>query len=207
MPTRSPAWWAANLREHLESVRRNRSLNRLLTDVELPVGPHDLEVQPMDAQAVRDIFARLEFKTLIPRVAELAGIEQQMAAVTSAAAVPMPVAVQPGPADLLAWLDAAAGRCRRDTRPRGRPPSPRRLRDDGCRRRGRLDDRGLDRADRLARLRCAEGLHRCQAAGQGAPSRGAPPRRPDIRCAARRLAAPPELSRQVARRPRRALPR
>ena len=36
----------------------------------------------MDAQAVRDIFARLEFKTLIPRVAELAGIEQQMAAVT-----------------------------------------------------------------------------------------------------------------------------
>lgn len=99
----------ANLREHLESVRRNRSLNRLLTDVELPVGPHDLEVQPMDAQAVRDIFARLEFKTLIPRVAELAGIEQQMAAVTSAAAVPMPVAVQPGPADLLAWLDAAKG--------------------------------------------------------------------------------------------------
>ena len=98
-----------NLREHLDSVRRNRSLNRLLTDVELPVGPHDLEVQPMDAQAVRDIFARLEFKTLIPRVAELAGIEQQMAAVTSAAAVPMPVAVQPAPADLLAWLDAAQG--------------------------------------------------------------------------------------------------
>ena len=96
-----------NLREHLDSVRRNRSLNRLLTDVELPVGPHDLEVQPMDAQAVRDIFARLEFKTLIPRVAELAGIEQQMAAVTSAAAVPMPVPVQPATADLRAWLDSA----------------------------------------------------------------------------------------------------
>jgi DNA polymerase-1 len=96
-----------NLREHLDSVRRNRALNRLLTDVELPVGPADLEVQPMDAQAVRDIFARLEFKTLIPRVAELAGIEQQMAAVTSAAAVPMPAVVEPAADDLRAWLDAA----------------------------------------------------------------------------------------------------
>ncbi|WP_345802495.1 DNA polymerase I [Microbacterium sp. AZCO] len=98
-----------NLREHLDSVRRNRTLNRLLRDVELPLGPADLEVQPMDAQAVRDIFARLEFKTLIPRVAELAGIEQQMAAVASAAAVPMPVPVEPAPDALPAWLAAAKG--------------------------------------------------------------------------------------------------
>jgi len=96
-----------NLREHLDDVRRNRTLNRLLTDVELPVGPHDLEVRPMDAQAVRDIFSRLEFKTLIPRVAELAGIEQQMAAVTSAAAVPMPAPSEPAAAELRTWLDAA----------------------------------------------------------------------------------------------------
>ena len=99
----------SNLREHLDDVRRNRTLNRLLRDVELPVTVADLEVQPMDAQAVRDIFARLEFKTLIPRVAELAGIEQQMAAVTSAAAVPMPVPIEPSPADLRAWLDDADG--------------------------------------------------------------------------------------------------
>jgi DNA polymerase-1 len=99
----------SNLREHLDDVRRNRKLNRLLTDVELPLAPADLEVQPMDAQAVRDIFSRLEFKTLIPRVAELAGIEQQMAAVTSAAAVPMPVSVEPAPDALRAWLDAAKG--------------------------------------------------------------------------------------------------
>ncbi|WP_243074741.1 DNA polymerase I [Microbacterium sp. SS28] len=98
-----------NLREHLDDVRRNRSLNRLLTDVELPLGPLDLEVQPMDAQAVRDIFARLEFKTLIPRVAELAGIEQQMAAVTSAAAVPMPAPAELAPDALRAWLEAAQG--------------------------------------------------------------------------------------------------
>ncbi len=98
-----------NLREHLDDVRRNRSLNRLLTDVELPVGPADLDVQPMDAQAVRDIFARLEFKTLIPRVAELAGIEQQMAAVTSAAAELAPPAGEVDAPGLLAWLDAAEG--------------------------------------------------------------------------------------------------
>lgn len=98
-----------NLREHLDDVRRNRSLNRLLTDVELPLGPADLEVQPMDAQAVRDIFARLEFKTLIPRVAELAGIEQQMAAVASAAAVPMPVPREPSADEVLSWLEAVEG--------------------------------------------------------------------------------------------------
>lgn len=96
-----------NLRDNLDAVRRNRGLNRLLTDVELPVTVADLEVKPMDAQAVRDIFARLEFKTLIPRVAELAGIEQQMAAVASAAAVPMPVPLEPSAADLVAWLEAA----------------------------------------------------------------------------------------------------
>lgn len=98
-----------NLREHLDDVRRNRRLNRLLTDVELPYGPDDLEVQPMDAQAVRDIFSRLEFKTLIPRVAELAGIEQQMAAVSSAAAELAPVAQQLAPTQFAAWLAAATG--------------------------------------------------------------------------------------------------
>jgi DNA polymerase-1 len=98
-----------NLRAHLDDVRRNRTLNRLLTDVELPVTVAELEVKPMDAQAVRDIFARLEFKTLIPRVAELAGIEQQMAAVTSAAAVPMPAAAELTASELLAWLEAVEG--------------------------------------------------------------------------------------------------
>ncbi|WP_137843630.1 DNA polymerase I [Microbacterium sp. 2FI] len=98
-----------NLREHLDDVRRNRSLNRLLRDVELPVTVHDLDVRPMDAQAVRDIFARLEFKTLIPRVAELAGIEQQMAAVTSAAAMLAPVPAELSAAELVAWLEKATG--------------------------------------------------------------------------------------------------
>jgi DNA polymerase I len=98
-----------NLREHLDDVRRNRTLNRLLRDVELPITIADLEVQPMDAQAVRDIFARLEFKTLIPRVAELAGIEQQMASISAAAAVAAPVPREPTPDELAAWLSNADG--------------------------------------------------------------------------------------------------
>jgi DNA polymerase-1 len=98
-----------NLRDHIDDVRRNRMLNRLLRDVELPVTIADLEVKPMDAQAVRDIFARLEFKTLIPRVAELAGIEQQMAAVTSAAAVTAPVAAELAAPQLAEWLERAEG--------------------------------------------------------------------------------------------------
>ncbi len=64
-----------NLREHIDGVRRNRALNRLLRDVELPVGPGDLKMHPLDAQAVRDIFARLEFRTLLPRVFDALGAD------------------------------------------------------------------------------------------------------------------------------------
>ena len=98
-----------NLREHLDDVRRNRRLNRLLRDVELPMGPADLSVQPIDPQAVRDIFARLEFKTLLPRVFEATGIEPQMAAEASAPTVAAPTPVELGAAGLADWLASAEG--------------------------------------------------------------------------------------------------
>ncbi|MFB8385939.1 DNA polymerase I [Microbacterium sp. NPDC055910] len=91
-----------NLRDNIDAVRRNRALNRLLRDVELPVGPADLEVQPIDAQAVRDIFARLEFRTLLPRVFEAAG-EQATASATTPAPE-MPPVRELSAADLAAWL-------------------------------------------------------------------------------------------------------
>ena len=95
-----------NLREHIEDVRRNRSLNRLLRDVELPVGPADLAVQPIDAQAVRDIFARLEFRTLLPRVFEMAGAEAEAAEAASrppAATAPRPQ--ESDPAAVGDWIE------------------------------------------------------------------------------------------------------
>jgi DNA polymerase-1 len=57
-----------NLRDQAENALRNRRLNKLLTDVELPVGPADLERRPINESAVRDIFARLQFKTLLDRL-------------------------------------------------------------------------------------------------------------------------------------------
>ena len=96
-----------NLVAHVDDVRRNRRLNRLLRDVELPVSPADLAVQPLDAQAVRDIFARLEFRTLLPRVFEAAGaaLEEE----PRAAAEPTPAARQLGARELADWAGAAEG--------------------------------------------------------------------------------------------------
>ncbi|GGD78681.1 DNA polymerase I [Microbacterium murale] len=91
-----------NLREHMEDVRRNRRLNRLLTDVELPVTPAELAVAPIDAQAVRDIFARLEFRTLLPRVFDAVGAGDE--AVHDEPAVAMPAPVEASVTDLALWL-------------------------------------------------------------------------------------------------------
>ena len=98
-----------NLREHLDDVRRNRSLNALLSDVELPVGPEDLAVQPIDAQAVRDIFARLEFRTLLPRVFEALGGDADEASAGSAPAVAAPVPAELAPAAVAEWIEAHPG--------------------------------------------------------------------------------------------------
>ena len=61
-----------NLRDQQENALRNRRLNKLLDDVELEVGPADLERKPLNENAVRDIFARLQFKTLLDRLLKAA---------------------------------------------------------------------------------------------------------------------------------------
>lgn len=63
-----------SLREHQENAVRNRKLNRLVTDLDLPVSLDQLAKQPLDEQSVRDIFARLEFRTLLDRVLKLEGV-------------------------------------------------------------------------------------------------------------------------------------
>ena len=92
-----------NLRDHIDDVRRNRTLNRLLRDVELGVGPADLAVQPIDAQAVRDIFARLEFRTLLPRVFDAVG--EAGAPTHDEPAVAAPVPSEPDAAALADWIE------------------------------------------------------------------------------------------------------
>ncbi|MCI4657615.1 DNA polymerase I [Cryobacterium zhongshanensis] len=62
-----------NLREQKENAIRNRRLNRLVTDLELPVELPDLVRAPINEAAVRDVFGRLEFKSLLDRVIKLEG--------------------------------------------------------------------------------------------------------------------------------------
>ncbi len=64
-----------NLREQRDRAERNRRLNRLVTDVELPVGPRDLERRPIDVPAVQEVFERLQFRTLTERVLKIAASE------------------------------------------------------------------------------------------------------------------------------------
>lgn len=97
-----------NLRDHLDDVRRNRSLNTLLRDVELEVTPADLIVRPVDAQAVRDIFARLEFRTLLPRVFEAMEPDDAEAAAGAPTAT-APAPVQMDAAGLARWLGERTG--------------------------------------------------------------------------------------------------
>lgn len=57
-----------NLRAHLDDVRRNRDLNRLVRDVELDVRPEDLARREVDREAVHQLFDQLEFRVLRDRL-------------------------------------------------------------------------------------------------------------------------------------------
>ncbi len=67
-----------NLRDQKENALRNRRLNQLLSDVELPVGPGDLARRPINEAAVREIFGRLQFRTLLERLLKTAAEEGQL---------------------------------------------------------------------------------------------------------------------------------
>ncbi len=57
-----------SLRENLEGVLRNRRLNALVCDLELPVGPADLARQQWDRDQVHQVFDSLEFRVLRERL-------------------------------------------------------------------------------------------------------------------------------------------
>jgi DNA polymerase I len=56
------------LREQKDRAIQNRQLNRLITDVELPVVLSELERKPINEASVREVFDKLQFKTLLTRV-------------------------------------------------------------------------------------------------------------------------------------------
>lgn len=64
-----------SLREHAHLAERNRRLNRLVRDVDLDLELDDLKRGEIDMSAVQQIFAQLEFRTLLQRVGKLAGAD------------------------------------------------------------------------------------------------------------------------------------
>ena len=92
-----------NLRAHLGDVMRNRRLNALVRDLELPLGPDDLLRRPWDRQEVHTLFDGLEFRVLRDRLFETLESEEQL--VDSALAVEGEV-LEAGA--VRAWLDAVA---------------------------------------------------------------------------------------------------
>lgn len=100
-----------NLRDQQDRAVRNRRLNRLVTDVELDYGPGDLARQPIDAPAVRELFDRLQFKTLLDRVFKIEGAAEDQALLDEPTATTSTAPdVQSLGADALgAWLTSHAG--------------------------------------------------------------------------------------------------
>ncbi|WP_426999147.1 DNA polymerase I [Pseudarthrobacter sp. N5] len=95
------------LREHIESVKRNRRLNHLLRDLELPVSLDDLVEPRPDQDAIEDLFDTLEFKTLRTRLFALYGSD---ASAAEAETINAPeFAVLTGQAELEAFLAGGVG--------------------------------------------------------------------------------------------------
>jgi DNA polymerase-1 len=97
-----------NLRDQRDRAVLNRRLNALRTDVELDYGPADFARQPIDAPAVRDLFDRLQFKTLLDRVFKIEGAAEDQALLeepTATTTVAPEVVTLAGDA-IAAWLAA-----------------------------------------------------------------------------------------------------
>lgn len=104
----------AALREHMDDVVRNRRLNRLLTDMDLEVGPADLARRPTDVAAIDRLFDSLEFGRLRAKVREVAGIGMGEGAAAEPAPDAAPEAlvevhVADAACDIAAWASAHRG--------------------------------------------------------------------------------------------------
>ena len=99
----------ANFRERIDQVRLNRELTQMVTDVELPVAPENLDLKPADVGEVARVFDDLEFganlRERVLAVVETTGAVENHA---DTAPVALPdVVVDDEPLD--AWLAAREG--------------------------------------------------------------------------------------------------
>ncbi|WP_338090614.1 DNA polymerase I [Planosporangium thailandense] len=93
-----------NLRAHLADVMRNYELNKLVDDLELPVGPDDLHWRGWDREAVHRLFDTLEFRILRDRLYQyLEAVEPEADAGFDLAGTVL------APGSVKAWLEEHAG--------------------------------------------------------------------------------------------------
>ncbi|GAA3600227.1 DNA polymerase (POL I) [Agrococcus terreus] len=96
-----------NLREQRERAERNRRLNKLLTDVDLGVRPEELARGAVDEAKLREVFQRLQFRTLLDRVIKQEGSGEAVAALEPEVAAPAVQKLVDEELDL--WLERAQG--------------------------------------------------------------------------------------------------
>lgn len=96
------------LRENVEDVKRNRRLNRLHTDLDLPVTLDELAEPRPDEAALEQLFDDLEFKTIRTRLFALYSSEEVESAEREDIGTPDFV-TPAGAAELSAFLSAGAG--------------------------------------------------------------------------------------------------
>jgi DNA polymerase-1 len=94
------------LREHLGDVIRNRRLNALVRDLDLEVGPSDLEAQSWDRDLVHTLFDSLEFRVLRDRLLESWDVQDATLIDDSGFQLD---GARLGPGEVAGWLDAHAG--------------------------------------------------------------------------------------------------
>ncbi len=92
-----------SLREHLADVIRNRRINELVRDLDLPVTPPDLAQQSWDRDEVHKIFDGLEFRVLRDRLFQTLSVDEPE--IEDAAAVD---GTRLGAGEVGAWLASHA---------------------------------------------------------------------------------------------------
>ena len=96
-----------SLREHLDSVLRNRRINALVRDLDLPAQPADLAFSTeWNRDAIHQVFDALEFAALRERLFDYLGGGDESATAESAVEVTVE---RPAAGTLAAWLDQHAG--------------------------------------------------------------------------------------------------
>ncbi|MEO5312841.1 DNA polymerase I [Pseudarthrobacter sp. CC12] len=96
------------LRENVDAVKRNRRLNQLHTDLELPVTLDDLYQPRPDQAAIEDLFDQLEFKAIRGRLFALYGDADTPAAERESIETPN-YSTPAGAAELAAFLAGGTG--------------------------------------------------------------------------------------------------